>query len=120
MRLSCRGPLIRRALLPLILSGVLAGHLSAQATQRDIERDVWIPSLAASDAHDAERLLAVQSRDLVRIAHEDSADSPRGFGRQWSHHREGVSRPCADAAGPEPVRPSAAASLAARRSSAPG
>lgn len=41
---------------------------AAQETQAQIDRDVWIPFLAASTAFDAEKFLAVQSKDLIRVA----------------------------------------------------
>lgn len=55
-----------------------------------IEADVWIPFLAASDAFDADRFLAVQSRDLVRV----STDAKRVYGlaRYETEIREGFRR----------------------------
>jgi ketosteroid isomerase-like protein len=75
-------------------SGLLLACCTAPATAEDlhllIEKDVWIPLLAASNAFDAERFLAVQSRDLVRV----STDSGEVYGlaRYEREIRDGFQR----------------------------
>ena len=59
-------------------------------TQLQIERDVWIPLFAASNAFDAEGFLALQSKDMVRV----SVDSKEVYGlaRYQTEIREGFER----------------------------
>lgn len=65
----------RIAALGLVVSAVPTARAAAQESrpqvhevQSQIETDVWRPLLAASNAFDADRFLAVQSSDLVRVA----------------------------------------------------
>lgn len=58
--------------------------------QSQIEQDVWLPLLAASNAFDAEAFLAVQSRDMVRVA-IDSREV-YGLARYQSEIRAGFQR----------------------------
>ncbi|HSJ64056.1 MAG TPA: DUF4440 domain-containing protein [Gemmatimonadaceae bacterium] len=64
--------------------------LTAQNVERQIDRDVWIPLMRASNAFDAEGFLALQSPDLVRVA----ADQQEiyGLARYASEIRAGFER----------------------------
>lgn len=49
-----------------------AAPVGASDVPREIDRQVWIPLLAASNQFDAEGFLAVQSADLVRVSVDTS------------------------------------------------
>lgn len=74
----------------ILFIAFLVNRVSAQDFALQIERDVWIPLLAASGSFDAEAFLAVQSRDLVRI----SVDSNEVYGlsRYQKEIRDGFPR----------------------------
>lgn len=60
------------------------------AQRAQIEREVWIPLLAASDAFDADGFLALQSKDLVRVSVD--AKQVYGLARYQAEIREGFAR----------------------------
>jgi ketosteroid isomerase-like protein len=64
--------------------------LAPEDVQRQIDREVWIPFLAASNAFDTDGFLAVQSRGMIRV----SPDSKEVYGlsRYQSEIREGFAR----------------------------
>lgn len=74
----------------ILLIAFLVAGVSAQDVALQIERDVWIPLLAASGSFDADAFLALQSRDLVRI----SVDSNEVYGlsRYQKEIRDGFPR----------------------------
>jgi ketosteroid isomerase-like protein len=80
----------RKASLCLLLITCVAVRAAAQDAQSQIEREVWIPLLTASNAFDAEAFLAVQSKDMVRV----SVDSKEVYGltQYQSEIREGFKR----------------------------
>lgn len=90
MRRGTRRPSFHLRWLCLPLLGFVHAVAVAQEVQRQIEQDVWIPLLTASNAFDAEGFLAVQSRDLVRIATD--ANDIHGFSRYESEIRAGFAR----------------------------
>ena len=78
-----------RAALGLLL--VLAASVGASdEVQRQIDRELWIPFLAASNAFDAGGFLAAQSKDMVRVS-PDSGEV-YGLARYQSEIREGFAR----------------------------
>jgi ketosteroid isomerase-like protein len=79
-----------RAITALIFTLALATPTSADPINAEIERDVWIPFIAASNTFDADGFLAVQSKDLVRIA----ADQKEVYGldRYAREIRDGFKR----------------------------
>lgn len=74
----------------ILFVAFLVSGVSAQDVELQIERDVWIPLLAASDSFDADAFLALQSRDLIRI----SVDSNEVYGlsRYQKEIRDGFPR----------------------------
>lgn len=74
----------------LLYSCLTVVSATAQDVQRQIENDVWIPFLAASNAFDADRYLAVQSKDLVRVSVD--AKQVYGFARYEAEIRDGFRR----------------------------
>jgi ketosteroid isomerase-like protein len=74
MTLSMSGHSVRplpRKLGPAILCVLLllvAPAARADTAQDEIDRDVWRPFMTASNAFDADGFIAVQSKDLVRVA----------------------------------------------------
>lgn len=78
-------------LLVLVLDPGFAG---AQAPVGDVEREidtqVWLPMLRASDRLDADGFLAVQSRDLVRVSID--RNEVYGFDRYSNEIRAGFAR----------------------------
>jgi ketosteroid isomerase-like protein len=71
-----------------------AGRAYAQTPQADVVRDInaqiWITMLRASDAFDAEGFLAVLSRDLVRVSMD--RNEIYGFDRYSTEIRAGFER----------------------------
>ncbi|HEX6729436.1 MAG TPA: DUF4440 domain-containing protein [Pyrinomonadaceae bacterium] len=61
-----------------------------QSEQQQIEKDIWIPFLTASNAFDANGFLAVQSDDFVRVAVDRK--EVYGLARYRSEIREGFVR----------------------------
>jgi len=81
---------LRTAWLCLVLITTTDIRVAAQDIQSQIDRDVWIPLLTASNVFDAEVFLSVQSRDMIRV----SLDSKEvyGFARYQSDIRDGFKR----------------------------
>lgn len=79
-----------RSLAALTLTFSLATSAAADPVQADIDRDVWIPFMAASNAFDADGFLAVQSKDLVRVAVDQG--EVYGFDRYAQEIRDGFKR----------------------------
>lgn len=88
MKINFARSSIRLCLLCLLL--VTCVRAGGDDAHLQIERDVWIPLFAASNAFDAEGFLAVQSKDLVRV----SLDSKEVYGlsRYQREIREGFKR----------------------------
>jgi ketosteroid isomerase-like protein len=66
------------------------GASAAQDPARQIETEVWLPLLRASNAFDAEGFLAVYSKELVRVALD--AGDVYGFPRYETEIRDGFAR----------------------------
>jgi ketosteroid isomerase-like protein len=60
------------------------------SAQREIDEHVWRPFMAASNSFDAEKFLAVQSKDMVRVAPD--AKQVYGLERYAREIREGFER----------------------------
>ena len=60
----------------IVWTGTVASQTTSIDVAREIDRQVWLPMLAASNAFDAAGFLAVQSPDLVRV----SVDSNEIYG----------------------------------------
>jgi ketosteroid isomerase-like protein len=76
-------------LIPLLfLLG--APGVRAETVQAEIDREIWIPFMAASNAFDADGFLAVQSKDLVRVATD--AKEVYGLQRYENEIRDGFKR----------------------------
>lgn len=87
---GARMPLrVRAAALAAVLC-CMAAEGTAGDPQSQIEKDVWIPLLAASSAFDAEAFLALQSRDLVRVS--TASGEVYGLERYAREIREGFAR----------------------------
>lgn len=74
----------------VLCSCVAAVTAAAQDAQLEIEKDVWIPFLAASSAFDADGFLAVQAKDLVRVSTD--ARQVYGLARYQTEIRDGFRR----------------------------
>jgi ketosteroid isomerase-like protein len=80
-----------RSLTAVLLFAFAATTAAAgDPVQADIDRDVWLPFMAASDAFNAEGFLAVQSKDLVRVAVDQR--EVYGLDRYAGEIREGFKR----------------------------
>lgn len=90
MRIAIPPPSIPQFLLWLSILACLHSAAVAQDARQQIERDVWIPLLAASNAFAAEGFLAVQSPDLVRVAAD--ANEVYGLSRYAAEIRAGFER----------------------------
>lgn len=90
MKVTRRPSSIFAAWLSALLYIALAAPALAQDTQAQIEADVWIPFLAASNAFDADGFLAVQSKDMVRVSPD--ANEVYGLARYEREIREGFAR----------------------------
>lgn len=90
MRIKLRSSLILGSSLCLLLFTCVVVRAGEDDTQVQMERDVWIPLLVASNTFDAEAFLAVQSKDMVRV----SVDSKEiyGLARYQEEIREGFKR----------------------------
>jgi uncharacterized protein (TIGR02246 family) len=77
------------ATLTLILALTSAAR-AENTLYAEIERDVWVPFMAASNAFDAEGFLAVQSKDLVRVAADQN--DVYGLDRYAREIRDGFQR----------------------------
>jgi ketosteroid isomerase-like protein len=64
-------------LLSLVMASVGTGQTTSRDVEREIDTQVWIPMMAASNRFDAQAFLAVQSPDLVRV----SVDRNEVYGR---------------------------------------
>jgi hypothetical protein len=69
---------------------VSARAQSNEAVLRQIEADVWLPFIAASNSFDVDGFLAVQSKDLVRIS--GYTNEIYGLARYESEIRPGFKR----------------------------
>lgn len=65
-------------------------RVADETLQRQIDAELWIPFLAASNAFDADGFLAAQSKDVVRIAPD--ANQIYGLARYETEIREGFKR----------------------------
>lgn len=78
MKLSLSRFLVFTAIGCLSVLSAGASQGLAPDVEREIDAQVWIPMLAASNSFDADGFLAVQSRDLVRV----SVDTKEVYGQE--------------------------------------
>jgi ketosteroid isomerase-like protein len=81
---------LRVPALCVVFACATAIRAAAQDVRLQIEKDVWIPFLAASDAFDADGFLAAQSKDLVRVSLD--AKQVYGLARYQTEIHEGFAR----------------------------
>jgi len=79
-------PLVRLLLVVLFA----AGGASANEVGRELDRDLWLPFLAASSAFDAEEFLALHSADFIRVSMD--RQQIQGLTEYASQLRDGFAR----------------------------
>lgn len=83
---------VQKLLLACLLGWCAAGStaVAGEDVARQIDREVWIPFMAAASAFDADGFLALQSKDLVRVSQDDN--EVYGLDRYAREVREGFPR----------------------------
>lgn len=71
-------------------TGEQAAQESQKQVEAQIEREVWLPFMAAANAFDAEGFLAVQSKDMVRVSGD--TNEIHGLDRYARETRAGFER----------------------------